>query len=581
MFNEFKIATQKQFERMKKHDLYRVQIDKDLLWQTYLSSFPEGTNPIFRERTEHDCQCCKQFIRAVGNVIAIIDGEIESIWDVQVGGHYQIVADALSALVKKCTIEDVFLHIEQTAGTDKNYQNLASGEILTWEHFFVQIPSDSVMKKDDIGTKLADFRSSRDVLYRSLTEITTDAIDTVLDLIAQNSLYRGEENKFAVESFQKLKTQYTKLKTDKNKDIFCWSQIKSIPQSVSRIRNTAIGTLLVDISEGKELEAAVASFEAKVAPTNYKRPTSLITKVMIEKAKQKIEELGLTSALERRFAKMDDITINNILFANRESKKKLNADIFDELSNKAPENIKNFDKVEEIGIEAFINNILPKAESLELMFENKHTGNLVSLIAPVDTTAKGMFKWTNNFSWSYAGELTDSIKERVKNAGGRVDGDLRCSLSWFNFDDLDLHMAEPGGHKIYYGNKDSFLTKGNLDVDMNAGSGRTRNAVENICYPDRKKMTEGIYKLQVNNFSKRESVDTGFEVEIEFDGVIHSFAYAKAVRDKDTITVAEVKYTHKNGFEIVGSLPSSQTIKEVWGIPTQAFHKVSVAMFSP
>jgi len=483
-------------------------------------------------------------------------------------------------LIKKSSIENVFLHTEHTAGTDKNYQNLESGEILTWEHFLMQIPGESVVGKAGIGTKLADFQGSKDVLYRSLSEITTDAIDTVLELIAQNSLYRGEENKFAIESFQKLKKQFDKLKTAKEKDIFCWSQIKSISQSVSRIRNTAIGTLLVDISEGRELEASVASFESKVAPTNYKRPTALITKAMIEKAKEKIEELGLTSALERRYAIMNDITINNILFADRETKKKLNADIFDELSSKVPETVKNFDKVEEVTIETFIDNILPKAESIELMFENKHVGNLVSLIAPVDSDAKNMFKWPNKFSWSYAGELADSIKERVKNAGGRVDGDLRCSLSWFNFDDLDLHMVEPKEH-IYYGHKVSYHTKGNLDVDMNVGVGRSRTPVENICYPDRKHITEGIYKLQVNNFSRRETVDTGFDVEIEFDGIIHSCSYTKPVKDGETITVAEIKYTHKNGFEIINSLPPSQTTKEVWNISTQAFHKVSMVMFSP
>ena len=66
---------------------------------------------------------------------------------------------------------------------------------------------------------------------------------------------------------------------------------------------------------------------------------------------------------------------------------------------------------------------------------------------PVDPMAKTMFKWPNNFSWSYAGELADSIKERVKRAGGAVDGDLRCSLSWFNYDDLDLHLIEPGASR--------------------------------------------------------------------------------------------------------------------------------------
>ncbi len=580
-FLNFKAEVQNQFNKMKNYELFRVQVDKDTLWDTYLNSFPEGNNHIFRERREYDCNSCKQFIRSVGNMVAVIDGEIQSIWDIQVEDGFQVVADALSALVKSYPIENIFLHIEGSAGIDKNYQLLESGETLTWEHLYIRLPKSLVESPYKIDTQLAHFRSIKEVMFRGLSEITMDSMDTTLDLIAQNSLYRGEEHTFVIESFRKLKDEFDKLTTIQEKEIFCWTQVISIPESVSKIRNTVIGTLLTDISEGKDLEKAVTSFETKVAPTNYKRPTAVISKAMIESAKNKVEELGFTSALQRRFATLEDITINNILFADREARKRID-NVFDELSSKVSDNVRNFDKVEEVSIDQFITKILPTAHSLEIMFENKHIGNLVSLIAPVDPAAKGMFKWFNNFSWSYNGELTDAIKERVKKAGGRVEGDLRCSLSWFNYDDLDLHMVEPEGYKIFYQNRGRLSPSGGtLDVDMNAGSGSVRDAVENIVYPDRNKMKEGLYILQVNNFFRRESIDVGFDVEVEFDRVTYTFSYDKPVKDKETITVAEIKYSWKDGFTIVKSLPSSQTVKQIWSIPTQTFHKVSVALYSP
>ena len=600
-FSDFRNAVSKQFQAMSKHQLYRVQVEKDTLWQTYINSFPEGTNPIFKERTEHDCQSCKSFIRAVGGVVAIIDGKLVSIWDVNLAGGmvdfdtrtititsnsdpYQVVADALSQLVKSSVIDNQFLHTEPIAGVKQSRQLLETLDVKTWEHFFVNLPTECVVRGDMIGPKLSESRSTKDVFLRSLKEITLDSIDTVLELISQNSLYRGEEQRFAVQSFQKLKKQFSKIQNlSVEQDLFAWSQVKGIPQSVSRIRNTAIGTLLVDLSEGVDLDVAVASFDTKMAPTNYKRPTALVTKAMIQSAQAKIEELGFTSALERRYATIQDITINNILFADRSAKKAMN--VFDEMAAKVPEKVKNLDKVEEVPIEKFLSDILPKAESLEVMFENRHSANLVSLIAPVDPTAKNMFKWPNNFSWSYTGELADSIKERVKKAGGKVDGEFRASLSWFNYDDLDLHLTEPSGVTIYYGSRLNPRTGGQLDVDMNAGGGGpgrgTRSAVENIFYSARRTMQEGLYKLKVNNYRKVETVDGGFDVELEFDGTIYSFGYAKAVADRDTITVAEFEYTHKNGLKITKSLPSTQTSKEVWGIPTQTFHKVNVAMLSP
>src|SRR5690606_16578545 len=171
--------------------LFRANVDKDKLWETYLASFPEGTNPMFRERTEHDCSCCRSFIRAVGNVVAITSkNEIVSIWDVDVADKepaYQAVADALAKLVKSKAIENIFLSVESTAGTDKNFEEVVNGTPIEWQHFFVNIPREYVVRGVDIGTKLSDARALYDVLKRSLDELTEDAVETVLDLIAQNS----------------------------------------------------------------------------------------------------------------------------------------------------------------------------------------------------------------------------------------------------------------------------------------------------------------------------------------------------------------------------------------------------------
>lgn len=480
-FIKLKEAVAKQFNSMKGYDLFRTNVTKDELQDTYLSSFPIGSNPIFRERTEHDCNCCKQFIRAIGNIVAVVDGKLVSIWDGKVDdANYQVVTDAMSTLVKSKPIDNVFLHTENTAGTDKTYEDIVGGA-KTWNHFFVNIPSNFVSR--DIGTALSESRALHDVLLRSLTEITDDAVGTVLDLISQNSLYRGEEHRHVVDTFKGLKREFSGLSEDA-RDNFVWSEIKTVPVSVSKIRNTSIGTLLTDLSEGVDLEIAVKSFESNVAPMNYKRPTALVTKAMIESAKNKIEELGSTSALERRYATVSDIGINDAIFADRSVKQSMNGNIFDEISSTiADKKPKNLSKVDEISIEKFIADIVPNASSIEVMVDNEHIKNLVSLIAPVDITAAKLFKWDNNFSWSYNGDVADSIKERVKKAGGSVTGDLCCRLAWFNFDDLDFHMIEPGGYEIYFSNRErTSPCGGRLDVDMNAGSGKSREAVENIYY---------------------------------------------------------------------------------------------------
>ncbi len=601
-FKVFKVAVARQFAHMSQYPLFRTaapvhdtpegaDVTRKGMWELYLRSFPEGTNPIYKARTEHDCTCCRQFIRTVGNVVAIIDGKLVSIWDAPISDPgYAAVAREMSRLVKANPIANIFLHYESTAGTDKSLTDAIGGGVLSFSHFFVNLPAVCVADKATIDADLDKTRTTQEMLYRGLETISEDAITTVLDLIAQNVLYRGEENKAAVLKFQSVKREYLRhivgpQAADLSLPGFVWTQALTLNESVSRIRNTAIGTLLVDLSEGTlSLEDAVKSFEVKVAPSNYKRPTALVTKAMIENARKAIADLGLESALSRRYAVLTDITANNILYANRDARQGMKGDVFDDLAAQVPITSmpkKVLDKVEDVPIDRFISEILPRVSTIELMVENRHEANLVSLVAPVDATAKRLFKWDNGFSWSYNGEVADSIKERVKRAGGSITGDLCCRLAWNYSDDLDFHMIEPNGFEISFLNRRKASPSGGvLDLDANGADGQRADPAENIVYANRAKMQEGEYKLFVHNYSRR-SVGTGFEAEIEFGGQTHHIAYDRVVRDGGKVVVALLSYTHKAGFKIIESLPSSATQREVWGLTTQTYRHVNVLMLSP
>lgn len=588
-FLQFKTPIAARFNEMTSEDIFCVDISKEEMWDTYLNSFPPGTNPLFKKRTEHDCSCCRNFIRTVGKTVTIVNGELKTIWDATFEDPaYQAVADAMAKLIKSKKIIHPFLHYETTVGVDKNYsEGEAEGIVETFHHFHVMIPRNRntgavfYMPKKDIPTALGEKRSLFDVFLRSLKELSVDAVETALDLIGQGSLYRGEEYKSNLERFLKHKNAFLRL-PEYMRSNYVWYHLNETAGSVAKIRNTAIGTFLVDLSEGMDLEAAVRRFEVVMAPSNYKRPVALVTKAMVEKARSKIEELGLTSALERRFATLSDINVNDIIFADREARKAMTGDVFDSLSTKGS-TPKNLDKLEEVSIETFINQIVPKATTIDIMVENRHSPNFVSLIAPKHDSSKPMFKWDNRFSWSYNGEMADSIKERVKRAGGNVTGDLCCRLAWYNHDDLDFHMKEPaGGREIMFTNARSLSPFGGmLDVDMNAGGGHTRTPVENIFYGDHRKMKSGIYELFVNQYSAREKSDVGFDVEFDWIGNIQRFNYPKAMRTRENVVVAKFKYSREKGVEIIESLPSSAVSRKIWEIPTQEFHRVSTIMLSP
>lgn len=577
-FKKFAALIDHQFTSLvRKGALYRVEVDRDTLWNLYLSSFPEGSNPIYIERTEHDCNCCKNFIRDVGNVVYINGDKLETIWDIEIDGPYGIVAKAMSDFVKTRRIEDIFTHHSPNAGAEKSVQYLATGATKNWNHFFCTIPSNYVTKDKSVASNV---RTTVEVLERSFNEIKEDAITIVEDLIDQNSLYRGEEFKNVVTLFKKAKKTYSGIPDELKRRMFIWNNINT---PFSRIKNSVIGTLLCDLSEGDDIDGAVRSFEAKVAPTNYKRPTALITKGMIDQAMKTINELGLEPALQRRFAVAEDLTINNVLFVDKSTSRLMQGGLLDTLMTEVKVSDKSYSKVEEVAIADFITNVLPNISSIEALVDSRHESNLMSIIAPVNKEAPNILKWNNNFSWSYNGDITDSIKERVKKAGGSLEGCLRTSLSWFNHDDLDIHVFEPTGYEIEFGNKGRLSpNSGMLDVDMNV-TATTREPVENIVWKSPERMAKGWYKVYVNNFNKRETADVGFVIQVEFQGTIKNLSYKKGLGQKAAVPVVDLFWNGETVSEVKihKDVEESTMSKEIWGVTTNQFNKVNLLTISP
>lgn len=586
-FLEFKKALQRNFAKMTKDatHLFEVNVDKDELWNTYLNSFPAGTNELYRERTEHDCSCCRHFIKNIGNTVVIKDNQIHTIWDLSMNDTtYQPVCDALSAFVKSHSVIDVWISKEKKIGTDFNYEDI-NGKMHKWDHFYLELPDKFVDRSNrSIGDIQGGFRDTRNVFKRSLDEITMDALDTILELINSNTLYKGEEWKTVLLEFRRYKKEYDKMTSDAKRELYAWENSVKAGIAIGRIRNHSIGTLLVNVSGDMDLDSAVKKYEQIVAPSNYKRPKAIFTKKMLEDAKKTLSELGYMDALQRRFANLDDITVNNILFSNKDAAKRINGtdDIFGEMEKDAAVNPKKFSKVEEISVNDFIEKVLPTAKEVEVFVENKHDKNFVSMIAPVNSEAKTMFKWDNGLSWAYTGNITDSdMKQNVKAAGGNVDGVLRFSIQWNESEkdnsDLDAHCKEPDGNEIYYANKGVSRLGGQLDVDIQYPGERV--AVENITYANKSHMKAGTYKFFVNQYAARGS--KGFKAEIEFDGEIFAFEYNRPVRGN--IQVAEVVLDSNGNFTIKEKLSGTSAItsREIWGVNTNQFVPVSVISYSP
>jgi hypothetical protein len=190
-FLQFREEIQAQFERMKQLDLYKVEISKDAMWDTYQNAFPEGSNPIYRERRVHDCQCCKHFISRVGNVVAYSGGVRMTIWDsVNEDPAFREVAKSMAELMHGADIREPFYHYEKGVGTEQNHGQDPEGEVETWDHFYIGLPANVIIRKDTIATTISKLRSSKDVFnegfnrnFLNFTELLRIYSNLVLKLV--------------------------------------------------------------------------------------------------------------------------------------------------------------------------------------------------------------------------------------------------------------------------------------------------------------------------------------------------------------------------------------------------------------
>jgi hypothetical protein len=562
-FRPFSAAVSNRLKWLSENFTEFYKVDCPNIFDAYLSFFPDGTNPIFRERTEHDCQCCKSFIRNLGRIVAIKDQKIYTVWG-EIGDlcpTYSVVAAAMDELVSNSPIQSVFRTQERSFSVEKN---LDANSDIVWHHFHGNTPRPCVHSSP--GEEIGRINGAYSVFKRGLDELRVADLDEIVSLIDDGAIYRGEEHRKSVVEFRSLLRKYAQATEI---ELFAWEHIHS---PSARFKNTVIGTLAVDLANSVDIERAVKSFEAKVAPGNYKRPKALITPGMINSAVDTLKRLDLEDSINRRFASVEDISVNDIIFVDNSVIAKTKDGIADLLMQEVRPSSPKAAGVE-IGIEDFI---AMRSKAIDLVIEPSHLGNFVSITAPAVSSSPSLFKWDNAFGWAYDGDVADSVKERVKKAGGNVDAKMRCSLAWSNYDDLDIHCVDPSGQHISYRNK-----LGILDVDMNAGGASSREPVENLSWQS---IADGEYSITVNSYRQRERKDTGFQLQVEFEKQVYNFAYDRPILFGQnvhclTLVVKDGALVDVKTFNGVSGESSISVDK--WGIRTGRPARVNMMMLSP
>ena len=98
-----------------------------------------------------------------------------------------------------------------------------------------------------------------------------------------------------------------------------------------------------------------------------------------------------------------------------------------------------------------------------------------------------------------------ALERRLGEVSAR-GGDIQISLSWHNYNDLDLHCIDPGGEEIFFGHRRSGSTRGELDIDQNANPPYNILPVENIYWPFGG-APSGLYRIFVVYFAPHSDTD--------------------------------------------------------------------------
>lgn len=269
------------------------QVSTEGLYETYLSALGD--------RQHHTCSCCRQFIERFGGLVRINGaGEVESaVWPFgMVPSYYAPAANRLAQMAENRPIEGVFLAGEPVWGTPE-----AGG----WTHF--SIPG--VPFRERLLTPfqaMAQKREDFQTLSRALGEFPLALCRTALNFLEADAVNRSEKFVAPARFLVSLHEAIASARGSHRRALI-WRAVASAPPGFATPKGTMIGSLLEDLAAGKSSEAAQRAFNSKMHPLAYQRPQAPASVGNIEQAEKIVERLGIASALQRRFAMIEELSL--------------------------------------------------------------------------------------------------------------------------------------------------------------------------------------------------------------------------------------------------------------------------------
>jgi hypothetical protein len=372
--------------------LFTTAIDN--LYDIFLSNLSEEA------RQHYNCRACRHFVNRYGGLVTIDDeGYIHPVmWRGFIPEFFHDSFTEVREAILASKVDGVFLTSDKRLGVAK------TGE---WEHMYVDIPKNRIHKNliQNEWQAMAQKKQDFQMLLNAALKYDLKTIETAVNLLQANTLYRSEKVLGIAEWFLDVETNVEKLK-GKQRTNYIWKKSATAPAGFCHVSSSMIGTLLDDIEEGMSIEAVKARFANKMNPTQYQCPQVAPAAQNVARAEEIVAKLGIANSLKRRFARLDEL---NLLWQPREEKPKttVGTGVFSGLKTKEETRTKKRpDMVANGGTmtwDKFQRTVLPNAVKIELYVPHGAL-SYAALVTAEDPSAPPIIQWDteenrNPVSW--------------------------------------------------------------------------------------------------------------------------------------------------------------------------------------
>ena len=225
-YNEFERVVRERLNNLvtRTTPMYKVDIDREDLWQAYLSGFDSE-----EARSHYNCNACRMFIVRYGSLVILNNNaKTQSVFwnENEVPEFFKKSVKAMRLLVENAAIKTVFIADQ--------YENGVMGIPQTgeWTHLSAKLVSGyKYMNRNRLLTAsqvMAKKKEDYGMLSRALAEYTMDTINKTMAFVESETLYRGDKCLERLKWFKELKETHSKFKGEEKKNVV-WLAVAIAP----------------------------------------------------------------------------------------------------------------------------------------------------------------------------------------------------------------------------------------------------------------------------------------------------------------------------------------------------------------